>query len=325
MRAIQFSRFGGPEVLEIVEVPTPVAGPGEVLVRMQAAGVNFFETLMRANCYVVTPELPMVPGVEIAGIVEAVGEDVSPSILGLRVAVPMFAIGRPAGGYADFIAVDANSIVPLPDELSYESATALMVQGLTALYLSRHVYKGQSVLITAAAGGVGSLLVQLTKRGGAGKVIAAAGSEEKLNVVQSFGVDASVNYGAPDWATVVREATEGEGVDIIYDFIGGAMTRSCIDSLAPGGAIVFSALGRMELQPADLERIFAANQAVEGFSLLPLLTPEKLKTDLLYLFKLAIAGKIKVILGGAFPLDKVDEAHRLLDERRSTGKIVLIP
>ncbi|RUU01315.1 zinc-binding alcohol dehydrogenase family protein, partial [Mesorhizobium sp. USDA-HM6] len=135
MKAIQFSRFGGPEVLEVVDVPTPVAGAGEVLIRVGAAGINFFEVLMRADRYAVTPSLPMFPGVEAAGIVEVIGEGVEPRLLGSRVAAPLFVSDRPFGGYAEYVTIDASLAIPLPDALSFEDAVALMVQGLTAFNL----------------------------------------------------------------------------------------------------------------------------------------------------------------------------------------------
>jgi NADPH2:quinone reductase len=187
MKAVQLSRFGPPDVLEIVEVPTPIPQPGEVLVRVRASGVNFFETLMREDRYAMTPELPMIFGVEVAGVIEALGDGVAASLLGARVAVPMFAVGRGSGGYAERLAIDAASVVPIPDELSFEDATALMVQGLTALHLVRQSPPvGKTVLVNAAAGGVGSLLVQLAKRAGAKLIVATASTNEKLDFARSI-------------------------------------------------------------------------------------------------------------------------------------------
>jgi len=198
MRGVQLSRFGGPEVLEIVEAPTPTPKPGEVLVRVRAAGINFFEVLMRQNRYAVTPELPMPLGVEVAGVVEALGHGVVLPAVGTRVAVPLFAIGR-SGGYADYVVADATSVVAVPDGVSLKDATALMVQGLTALHLVRHSPpKDRSVLVNAAAGGVGSLLVQLARDSGARLVIAAAGSDEKRKLALSLGADIAINYSSSD-------------------------------------------------------------------------------------------------------------------------------
>ncbi|TSD83710.1 zinc-binding dehydrogenase [Mycobacterium sp. KBS0706] len=326
MKAVQFSRFGGPEVLETVERPTPQPGPGEVLVRMRAAGVNYFETLMRRNLYAVTPELPMAPGVEMAGEVEAVGQGVDAALRGARVAVPMFAIGRPAGGYAEYLAVDAASVVKLPEGLSFEHAVVLLVQGLTALHLVRRSPPhGRTVLVTAAAGGVGSLLLQMARRAGAARVIAVAGGREKLDVACSLGADLGVDYDEPGWAALVRDATGEIGVDIVYDTVGGAATKACLEALAPAGELVFGALGRFELDAAELEGMILRNQSLKGFALLPLLTPEGLRADLAELFALAEAGALTATVGGRYGLDQAAEAHRALEDRRSTGKVVLVP
>jgi NADPH2:quinone reductase len=325
MRAVQLSRFGGPEVLEIVETPTPSPGPGEILVRVHAAGINFFEVLMRQDRYAVTPELPMALGVEAAGVVAALGDGVTSPGIAARVAVPLFAIGR-SGGYADYVVVDAAAVVPLPDALSFEDATALMVQGLTALHLVRQSPpKDRAVLVNAAAGGVGSLLVQLARESGASRVIAAAGSREKGELALSLGADVAVDYTRPEWVEEVREATGGSGADVIYEFIGGAFTKACLDALAPRGELVFGALGRFALEPAAMEEMFARNQSLKGFALLPLLMPDTMKADLSFLFDRAASGRLKVTHGGHYPLDQVAEAHRALEGRGTVGKIVLAP
>ena len=326
MRAVQFSRFGDPDVLEIVETPRPVPGPGEVLVRVHAAGVNFFETLMRRDRYAVTPELPMIPGVEVAGVVDEAGEDADFPALGARVAVPLFAFGRGSGGYADYVAVDAKALVPLPDALAFEDAAALLVQGLTALHLLRSAeVAGKTVLIGAAAGGVGSLLVQLARRAGAGLVVAAAGSPAKLDLARSLGADIAVDYTEDDWPRRVREATDGRGVDLAFELVGGALTKPCVEALALGGELVFGALGRFDLAPSDLETMFSRNQSLRGFALLPLLTPANVRADLVALFELAITGGVRIVRGVDYRLDQATEAHRALEQRRSSGKIILVP
>ncbi|QJP14997.1 zinc-binding alcohol dehydrogenase family protein [Starkeya sp. ORNL1] len=326
MRAVQFSRFGDPDVLEIVETPRPVPGRGEVLVRIHAAGVNFFETLMRRDRYAVTPELPMIPGVEVAGVVHEVGEGADFPAPGARVAVPLFAFGRGSGGYADYVAVDAKALVPLPDTLAFEDAAALLVQGLTALHLLRSAeVADKTVLIGAAAGGVGSLLVQLARRAGAGLVVAAAGSPAKLDLARSLGADIGVDYTEDDWPRRVREATDGRGVDLAFELVGGELTKPCVEALAPGGELVFGALGRFDLAPSDLETMFSRNQSLRGFALLPLLTPINVRADLADLFGLAVTGALRVVRGGDYRLDQAPEAHRALEQRRSSGKIILVP
>ncbi|MER8978808.1 zinc-binding dehydrogenase [Mesorhizobium sp. M0227] len=326
MKAIQLSRFGGPEVLEVVDLPAPVPQSGEVLIRVHAAGINFFEVLMRANRYAVTPQLPMIPGVEAAGVVEAVGQGVDAQLLGRRVAAPLFMSQRPHSGYAEQVTMSADLVVPLPDALPFEAATALMVQGLTALHLLRQSPPDdKAVLVPAASGGVGTLLVQLARLKGARQVIAAAGGKAKLDFVLSLGADAAVDYTKPDWPARVRDLTGGEGANIIYDTVGGALTAALLEALAPGGELVFAALGRFGLAASDLEQLIGRNQSLRGFALLPLLSADVLKASLSELFQMAAGGQLQVTIGGRFRLDQAGEAHRLLDERRSTGKVVLIP
>lgn len=318
MKAVQLNRFGGPDVLDIVDVPTPEPGQGEVLVRIHAAGVNFFEILMRADRYAVTPELPMIPGVEVAGVIEQVGPGADGTLLGARVAVPLFAIGIGSGGYAEFIAVDAASVARLPDGLSFEDAVALMVQGLTAFHLVRRsVPKDKSVLVNAAAGGVGSLLVQLARDAGARLVIGAVGSEEKRSLVRSLGGDFVVDYSRPDWTDRVR--------DIVYEIVGGPMSKASLGVLAPCGELVFAALGRFDLEKAELERMISGNQSLKGFALLPLLQGEELAKSLNSLFEIAAAGRLKLVQGGRYRLQDVALAHGALEGRRTSGKVVLIP
>lgn len=318
MRAVQLSRFGGPEMLELIERPKPSPQAGEVLIRIEAAGVNFFETLMRQDRYAVTPDLPLIFGVEVAGVIEAAGAGVEIRP-GSRVAVPLFAFGRPGGGYADYIAVNAKAVVDVPDALPFETAVALMVQGLTALHAARQSDpKDKTVLITAAAGGVGSLLVQLARQAGARQVIAAAGSKAKLDLARALGADNGVNYTDAGWADAMR-------ADVIYDFVGGKVTESCLAALAPQGMLLFGALGRAEFGKGALELLFARNQSVKGFALLPLLAEDQVKTDLAQLFDLALSGRLKVLEPQRFSLDQASEAHRLIDARQSMGKVVLIP
>ncbi|BAV47260.1 quinone oxidoreductase [Mesorhizobium loti] len=325
MKAVQFSRFGGPEVLEVVDRPAPVPLAGEVLIRVHAAGINFFEVLMRADRYAVTPQLPMSPGVEVAGVVEAVGQGVDKALQGRRVAAPLFASQRPYGGYAEQVTIPADLAVPLPDEVSFEEATALMVQGLTALHLLRQSpAEGRTVLVPAAAGGVGSLLVQLAKAKGAVKVIAAAGGAGKIEHALSLGADAAVDYTNPDWPARVRALTGGEGADTVYDTVGGALTALSLPALAPGGELVFAALGRYRLAASDLEAMIGRNQSLRGFALLPLLSADVLRASLSELFQLAASGRLRVAIGGRFTLDQAGEAHRQLEERRAMGKMVLV-
>jgi len=328
MKQVQFSSFGGPEVLEVVEKPTPLPARGQVLVRVRAAGVNFSDTLMRQNRYAVTPELPAIPGTEVAGTIERLGDGVSDLTLGARVAIPLFATGAVVGGYVDHVVVDAGLVVPLPDALSFDAAVTLMIQGLTALYLPRQISpKGKTVLVNAAAGGVGSLLLQLAKRAGAKTVIAAASSASKLELARTLGADAGVDYTKPDWVEELRAASGGNGPDIIYESVGGNITKECQAALAPGGELVI--YGALNIQSFDLGvpellGIIFKNQSLTGFALPTLLTPAGLKEGLAELFDLAVRGALKVTIGGTYPLERAADAHRALEARGTTGKLVLV-
>jgi NADPH:quinone reductase len=324
MKAVQFGRFGGPEVLEIVDLPTPRPARSQVLLRVHAAGINYFEVLMRSNRYAVTPALPMRPGVEVAGIVEAVGEDVAPDMRGVRVAVPLFAFGGSSGGYAEYVTVDASSLVPVPEILPFADAVALQVQGLTALHLSRlRDVTDKTVVVSAAAGGVGSLLIQFLKAAQARTIIALTSSQPKQELALSLGADRALSHVQETWPAALHD-TSGPA-DLIFDLVGGALTRSCLSALAPGGEIVFAALGRFELAADEVDGMFANNQTLSGFALLPRLTRNTVKAELLELFDRAASRRLKVIPGGSFPLERAADAHRAIESRETVGKVVLFP
>ena len=319
MRQVQFSRFGGPEVLDIVSRPIPRPGRQQALIQVRAAGINFFETLLRENRYAITPELPFVPGVEVAGTVVAAGDGVSLPV-GARVAVPLFAYGA-SGGYSEYVLVDAAHVIPLPGDLPFETATALMVQGLTALVMVSEIPpRDKTVLITAAAGGVGSLLIQLAKRAGARTVIAAASASSKLAMARDLGADVVVDYTRTTWTDEIPAP------DIIYESVGGDVTPACLRALAPGGQLViYGALNiqRFALGVDELKTLIFKNQSLTGFLLAGCRTPDQLASDLKELFDLATRGELTVTIGGAYPLDRVADAHRALTARSTTGKLVL--
>ncbi len=316
MKAVQINRFGGPEVLEAVEVPTPIPAAGQLLLRIHAIGINFADTLMRMDRYAMTPPLPAILGFEAAGVVEALGPDVDGFAIGQRVAAPLFATNS-MGAYAEFIAIDASLAVPLPD------------QGLTALYLTRQAPpKGKTVLISAAAGGVGSILVQLAKRAGARTVVAAASTSAKLDLARSLGADAGVNYTNPDWTEELRRVTDGVGPDIIFESVGGDVTGACLATLAPQGQIViYGALNIQSFQlgvPELLGLIFK-NQSLTGFAFIPLLTPADMRSGLAELFDLVTRRELVVTIGGRYPLAHASNAHGALEGRGTTGKLILTP
>lgn len=329
MRVAQIDRFGGPDVFKLTDIPKPVPGTGEILVRSGAIGVNFAETLMRKNKYAATPELPAILGSEVAGTVEQIGPGVSCIDVGTRVAAPLFAAGRLVGAYAEYVVIDANIAVPLPNGLPFEEATALMVQGLTAsLLLKQTPPRGRSVLINAAAGGVGTLLIQLAKHSGAKTVIAAASTSHKLEFARSLGADICINYSEENWPDELLTANSGAGPDIIYESVGGSVTEISLKILAPSGEmVIYGALNIQNFKfgvPELLGLIFK-NQAIKGFSITNMLTPQILRNDLTHLFDLALQGQLKVQLGGIYSLKQVGDAHAAIEGRQTMGKIILRP
>lgn len=329
MRVVEMSEFGGPEVLRVVDRPTPVPGAGQALIKVEASGINFAETLMRKNRYAVTPSLPVVLGSEVVGTVERLGPNTAGPTVGTRVAGALFEGGGYSGGYAEYAIVDADLLVNVPAGVSSEDATALMVQGLTALHLEKQApSKGKTVLVNAAAGGVGSLVVQIARRAGAKRIIAAASDESKLALAVSLGADDGVNYMHPDWVLRTKEVTGGAGPDIIYESVGGSITDDCLKVLAlRGDLVIYGALNIQSFQlgvPELLGMIFK-NQTLRGFAVMPLLTRERLRADLSTLFEMAARRELRVQIGTVLPLERAAEAHRALEERRTVGKLVLRP
>ena len=331
MKAIQLRRFGNPDVLDYIDFPTPVPGPGEVLVQVHAAGVNFADTLMRQDRYAITPPLPAILGSEVAGTIAALGVDVDANTIavGTRVAAPLFAANISLGGYAEFVVVPVDYIVPLPDNLSFDQATALMVQGLTAAYLIKQVPPaGKTVLATGAAGGVGSFLVQLARQAGARHIVAAASSEQKLAFTRSLGADVGIDYTDPHWTVSLNAALGGAGPDIIYESVGGTITMDGLAALAPlGQMVIYGALNiqQFALGVPDLLGLIFKNQSITGFALVPLLTPGSLKRELGALFDDAAQGLLTVTIGGVYPLADAADAHRALEARNTIGKLILVP
>lgn len=316
MHAAVLKQFGAADVLEVVDLPTPLPRAGEVLVEVRAAGVNYFDSLTRQGLYPFRPELPSVLGVEIAGEVCEVGAGVARDWIRRRVAVPLFASGR-SGGYGEFVCVPQQALVPLPDEIDFAQGVALLVQGLTALHVTRRApLSGKHVIIPAAAGGVGQLLIQLSRLAGA-RVTAVASNPGKLDISRSLGADMALTYD---------ELPSGAlDADIAFDLVGGTLTEQLLKQLRPEGELVFGALGRFELGAAQLDKVWSRNQRLTGFALLPLLTSENMRQDLAQLFTLCARGQLKVHIGGSFPLEQAAAAHRALDSRSTMGKLVLQP
>lgn len=323
MHAVHATRKGGPEVLEYVEVPDPSAGPGELLVAVEAAGINFIDTYRRSGMYPM--EFPHIVGVEGAGVVEAVGEGVTGFTPGDRVAWH-----DAHGSYAEKVAVRADMVMRVPDGVSAEAAAAIPLQGLTAQYLatgSHRIEAGQTALVHAAAGGVGLLLTQIIKHLG-GRVIGTVGTEEKAELARGAGADEVFLYGAGvDIAAKVRELTDGAGVDVAYDGVGKDTFDASLASLKVRGSMVLfgAASGAVEL--FDIQRlnsaggVFLSRPSLQWF----VTDPQELAERSAMLFDGLENGWLDFRVGTTFPLAEAAEAHRALEGRKTTGKVVLIP
>ncbi|WP_433270581.1 quinone oxidoreductase family protein [Actinosynnema sp. CS-041913] len=316
MRAIQITEFGGPEVLAEVELPDPVAGPGELLVEVSRAGLNYADTHQAENSYLAKMQLPMVPGGEVAGR--------TPD--GRRVVAL-----TDSGGYAQKAVVSEATAFDLPDGVDDLTALSMVVQGATAWLLLRrstHLEPGESVVVHAAAGGVGSIAVQLAKKWGAGRVIATASSEEKRRLALELGADVAVDSTAEDMTGALREANGGRRVDIVLDMTGGRVTDQSVAALAPFGRLAFYGMASRERPtPVDPGALLTHSTAIAGMWLphafkLPGRVVHRAMAEL---FELVGAGELRAVAGGEYGLSEVRRAHEDLRSRRTTGKLVLDP
>ena len=325
MKAVRFHKNGGPEVLVYEDVPDPMPKDGEVLIRIEAVGMNFADVMRRrGDPYPDPSPTPFTLGVEVAGTIVALGKGVTTLEVGTAV------VATPgAGGYAQYISVPAATAIPLPTGMSTVQAAALVGQGLTAalsLRKAARLEEGESILIEAAAGGVGSFAVQLAKLYGAGKVIAAASTPEKRAIAVQLGADASVDYTDPGWAEEVRALTEGRGVDVLLEMTGGPTVNQALDAMAPFGRMVF--IGQSSGKTAGIEpwRLTVPNHTVTGFYIGAYLAyPELIMSTLTEIIGYIMTGRLELQIGKLLPLSRAAEAHRLLEGRLTTGKIVLQP
>ena len=323
MLAIEAERAGGPEVLKVVERPVPAPGPGQILVRHAAVGLNFIDTYQRSGLYPVA--FPAVLGLEAAGVVEAIGAGVTRFAVGDRAA---YANG-PIGAYAEAHCVPEGRAVHVPAAVSLEVAAASMLKGMTAEYLLRRcfpVQPGQAILIHAAAGGTGQILVQWAKHLGA-IVIATAGGEEKLVLARSLGADHAIDYRTEDVAKRVRDITGGKGVAVAYDSVGPATFEGTIASLARRGTFVSFGNASGPVAPFAPLRL---QQAGSLFFTRPTLvdyvaTTEDLDACAAALFEVIASGVVKIAISQTFPLAQARAAHEALEGRRTTGSTLLIP
>ena len=315
MRAIQIKEFGGPEVLELVDLPDPQPSDGFTVIDVTAAGVNYADTHQTEDSYLSSTTLPVVPGGEVAGR--------APD--GRRVVA---LVGN--GGYAEkALAPDALSY-DIPDGVDDAAAVALLIQGLTAWHLLRtsaRMQPGESVVVHAAAGGVGTLAVQLAKAWGAGRVIGTASSPEKRELAESLGADVVVDSEADDMNAALREANGGRKVDVVLEMVGGPTFDGSLRALAPFGRLVtFGMASRVQPTPLQPGQLMVGSKSVTGFWLVDCVRdPAMLSGPMKELLDLVGSGGLKVIVGGTYPLGDARQAHEDLRARRTTGKVVLDP
>jgi NADPH2:quinone reductase len=315
MRAIQITEFGGPEVLTISDVAEPVAGDGQVLITVDRAGINYADTHQVENSYLSKAELPLIPGGEVVGRTDD----------GRRV-VALVA----SGGYAEKAVAHAPFAWDVPDGVTDGQALALVLQGTTAWHLlktSTRLQPGESVLVHAGAGGVGSLAVQLAKLWGAGRVIATASSQEKRRQVLELGADAAIDGTPEGLKDRIIEANGGQPVDIVLEMVGGPTFDESFAALARFGRLVtFGAASRQPAAPIEPSRLLKGSKTIAGFWLVDCLRdPRQLGGPLTELFELTSSGKLRPIVGGEDPLSEAATAHEDLRARRTVGKLLLDP
>jgi NADPH:quinone reductase len=320
VKAVQITEFGGPEVLQVADIPKPEPGEGEVLIEVARAGMNFADTHQRENSYLAKFELPLVLGGEVAGRVAA-GDGFEP---GQRVVAMLR-----SGGYAEYAVAPAAQTFPLPDGLDDGAALALLIQGLTAWHLYRTSAKlaeGESVVVISGAGGVGSLAVQLAKPLGAGRVIATASSEEKRKLVLEHGADAAVDTNADDLTAALIDANGDKTVDIVLEMAGGSVFDQSLEALAPFGRLVTYGIASREQNELQSGRLMRKSRGVIGFWLMHCLgRRDMMEEPLADLFDRAARGELRPQIGATYPLIEVRRAHEDLQGRRTSGKLLLDP
>jgi NADPH:quinone reductase len=314
MRAVWLREFGGPEVLRVEETPVPEPGPGQALIDVTYANITFVETQIRANAGPFKVTLPMIMGNGVGGLVTSVGEGADAALVGRRV---VSSTGG-SGGYAGRVAVDAAGLYDVPAGLDLDSAVALLADGRTAVMLIHTVgvRKGDRVLVEAAAGGVGTLLVQLARTAGA-TVVAAAGGDRKVALARDLGADVAVDYLQPDWAERVRTAVGG--VDVVLDGVGGTVAGSAFGLLDQGGRML--SYGLASGTWAGISNDAAAERAVTMVTSGP--TPEELRTYTVDALTEAAADRLRPVIGQRFPLEQAADAHAAIEARATVGKTLL--
>ena len=322
MKAIQFKEIGGPDVMQLVDIPKPELRPGMVRMRVHASGINFADTFFRQGAYLIKPKVPDTPGMEAAGVIDEVGAGVEGLKPGMRVA----AVGLKA--YAEYALFYANQVIPLPDFISFEEGAAFPIQTLTAwfmLHTSHQTTPGQTVLVHSAAGGVGIVAMQIAKAAGA-RVIATVSSDSKIDIARNYGADEVINYESHDFAEEAKRLTGGKGVDLILDAVGKPTFEKGIGCLAPFGHPILYGRAGGPPDKLDVFRLFEKSLKVSGFVLYTAsANHELMRKGTEQSFNLMREGKLKILIGKTFPLAEAPAAHRFIESRGSVGKLVLIP
>jgi NADPH2:quinone reductase len=332
MRAIQLSEFGGPENLVSVDLPTPKPSKGQLLIRVEASGVTFADTLERAGGHFGGLKLPIVLGSEVAGTIIAVGPSGSDALVGMRVVAPLTLPDGmwTKGGYAEYALISESDMVSLPEAVSSQAAVALLSQGLAAALMVREAgsLAGTSVLVHSAGSGIGSIVVQLARIGGARKVIGLASSAERRQHILDIGADLALDSSAKTWPSEVLTATGGAGASLIFDGSGGEGGRHNLECIAEFGRLVIygsSSGSYAEFSQQEWLQLLLKNASITGFGAFPWLTKPAAVHDLVTtLIELVSDGKLKLATT-EFPLEEASEAHRAVEERRTIGKVVLVP
>jgi NADPH2:quinone reductase len=315
VRAIQVSEFGGPEVMELVDLPDPVPGDGQVVIQVTRAGINNADTHQVEDTYLSSPQLPFVPGGEVAG----------------RTADGRRVVALVSGGYAEKALAHPAVTFEIPDGVDDGQALALIVQGTSVWHLLKtctHMQPGESVVVHAAAGGVGTLAVQLARLWGAGRVIATASTEDKRKLALRLGADVAIGYDDPSrLSDDLVAANDGKKVDVVLEMVGGAVFDASLRALAPFGRLAFFGAASREMpKPVDPRSLMRHGTAVIGFWLMHCIgRPGMLETPLRELFELVREGKLEPVVGATYPLSEARRAHRDLRSRATVGKLLLDP
>jgi NADPH2:quinone reductase len=329
MKAAVMNQYGGPEVLQVEHVDVPTPGPGQVLIRVEAVSVNYADIVRRKNApYPFPTHLPAILGGEVAGFVEEVGEGVDLIELGQRV----FAMlgGGGIGGYAQYAVADARQVLKLPDEMDLDVACTLVVAGVTAYQMLKDVAQiepGDTVFIPGVLGGVGSYALQLARVFGAGQIIVGASTDARRSEALRRGADHAVDYTKSDWHLEVKNLTQGRGADIVLDMSGGKLFDQSLDALAPFGRLI--AFGTASGTPGNVStrRLLGSSQTVSGYYVGGWFAgrPQRALRAFHALVELIQTGAVSVSIAARLPLEKVSEAHQIMEARQSEGKFVVKP